>query len=164
MGAYDKMTVKDLKEELTKRGLPASGLKAALVARLDESDAASAATPAPAAAAPVAAAPAPVAAAPVAAAPVAAAPAPVAAAPDAAEASVEAAPAVDEGPTAAQLAAEKAKARADRFGIPVVLAPETKKALNQEKKEAAKIEKNAHMEAQVTTTINHAPWMIQFFC
>ena len=58
MGAYDKMTVKDLKEELTKRGLPASGLKAALVARLDESDAASAATPAPAAAAPVAAAPA----------------------------------------------------------------------------------------------------------
>ena len=60
MGAYDKMTVKDLKEELTKRGLPASGLKAALVARLNEADAASA--PTESAPAPVAAAPAPVAA------------------------------------------------------------------------------------------------------
>ncbi|MCJ1225169.1 hypothetical protein MMC12_001818 [Toensbergia leucococca] len=39
MGEYDKFTVVKLRDELTKRGLPKTGLKAVLVARLTEADA-----------------------------------------------------------------------------------------------------------------------------
>ena len=122
MANYKAMTVKDLKDLLTSRGLATSGLKAALIARLEEADAAGGADAAVEEAAPAPVVAAPVAAAPAAAAPVAAAPAAEVAAP-AAVAPVDAAPAAAEPAAAVQtlsdLEAAK-KARAERFGIEYV--------------------------------------------
>ena len=47
MADYSKLTVVKLKEELKQRGLPQTGLKAALIARLTEADASSQPAPAP---------------------------------------------------------------------------------------------------------------------